>query len=345
MLIGAATAQCSTIEDLAFFGEHPERIPGAAYLGWDIGIDPKPYLSPNYEQREKHPFPVSIVGAASMMLSSELFHELGGFEDELSGSGNLEDSELCLRAWANACTVKVDPGAVCCHFDDPSKDKTPHPESPYIIPWYQDCEKNLFRFSFLHLPIDIHERYFKIAPDGTDLEALCVNPALVEHQRRIASARGVSRRGFFRALERLREMPRATNERHGVVASDLGAASFERRAHPLPLIVLRSDALEALTRHGERLVFPLGGVVAAGYGSLYSSQTESLAHVPGLSAEWADMFHQDVVAQYVAPWLYLSDRLAQTARALELGRLSAAGDDPMIDAAVALANRKLEGTL
>jgi GT2 family glycosyltransferase len=205
-VIGAAGASCDDERKfVALAARAPQGFPPPEHYGWNIVLSPKPDLFPNRRRLDEEPFRVPIVGAASMLVPSALFHQLGGFESELSGSGNLEDSEFCLRAWANGIPVLVHPQAVCCHLKDAEKSrrKVPSPEQPYIIPWYDDCEENLFRVSYLHFPQDIHLRYFSGAATGRDLKNRCMTETLERHKKQLEQQRGCRPEDFFCELERL----------------------------------------------------------------------------------------------------------------------------------------------
>lgn len=131
------------------------------YAGWRVELREKPDVAPIPLKKEySFPYRVPIVGAASMIVSRELYFRLGGFDQDLIGYGNAEDAEFCLRAWAFGCEVRVMPKSMVAHYVSPEKfqlkevSRTSATHAQYDL-----SEENATRVICLHLPKKQIEKY------------------------------------------------------------------------------------------------------------------------------------------------------------------------------------------
>jgi len=60
--------------------------------------------------------PVPYVGACALAISTNLFHQIGGFDAELYGVGSMEDCELAMRCWALGYDVMTTAWTRCWHY-------------------------------------------------------------------------------------------------------------------------------------------------------------------------------------------------------------------------------------
>jgi hypothetical protein len=95
-----------------------------------------------------------------MILSKELYFRIGGFDQDLVGYGNAEDAELCLRAWAFGCEVRLMPKSVAAHYLSPDKLKLKElTNTSSTHAQYDLAEVNASRVMLLHLPMAQIEKY------------------------------------------------------------------------------------------------------------------------------------------------------------------------------------------
>lgn len=149
------------------------------YGGWRLELGDKPETIPlPLKQHCSFPYRVPIVGAASMIISKELYFRIGGFDQDLVGYGNAEDAELCLRAWAFGCEVRMIRNTLVAHYisSDKLRLKELNITSP-IHTQYDLAERNATRVMCLHLPSLHLEKYL-----SKDLCGFQINDESIENR-------------------------------------------------------------------------------------------------------------------------------------------------------------------
>ena len=344
-ILGAAIANCSVLSDFLSLCSATRATQPAQYYGWQLRLTPRPRLTPNKHKPSDTPFKVPSVGATSMLISKEVFEQLGCFESELTGSGNTEDAELCLRGWCYNVPTIVVPTAVCVHYDDPIKTafKKAAPESPYKIPWYDDCEENAFRFSYLHLPDSIHDQYFATDSNGRKLCSVCLTSELMQRRARLDAQRGIRREHFMRLIEQLADSldSNGSLDNVAIFVEDSPQAYLERRFHNQPLFLTDQQLLERLTGEGLENVTYANSPSFSSYDELYRFYRPAIEVELGVAASWQESFHLDIAVQEAAPWLHLADCLSTLAKEQGVSRIISESSDARTVSAVAMSNRYL----
>ena len=166
------------------------------YYGWQHFYLPIPGSAPNHVKKSSRSFSIPLVEAASLVITRELFYDLGSFEDELTGSGNCEDDELCMRTWAFGYRVVVLPSILCFHYKAPlprhGNGVHSDPGEPFLKELYDDCLENVLRTLYLHLSekrfqslLDHYQTHpaFKADLDSIISERLKERKAFITRQR------------------------------------------------------------------------------------------------------------------------------------------------------------------
>lgn len=169
------------------------------YFGWFIRLAPRPQACVNRSRRSERPFAVPYVGAATLAIGRELFYDLGQFEGELDGYGNMEDAELAMRCWSFGHAVYVIPSVVCLHYTDKTKQALKHASrSRHILdhPQYDRAIENAIRVVYLHFPDSVAKemlvRFFHSPSAGVTVEAV-VTDRLESRKMRIDRCRKFDR--------------------------------------------------------------------------------------------------------------------------------------------------------
>ncbi len=179
------------------YSKQADKIPaGEIYYGYQVDGFPDPVIRKNFKKESSGPFKVPYVSACSLIVSKELFLQIGGFEEEFTGFGSVQDLEFCMRAWALGYEVNVIPSITCyhCYYGDSlkgkNKDGTAHPLQSSK---YDHSLENAVRAYYLHASEELfglflkrHETHREFKPNLDSLinEALKKRRILIDQKRK-----------------------------------------------------------------------------------------------------------------------------------------------------------------
>ncbi|MBI3316638.1 MAG: glycosyltransferase family 2 protein [Candidatus Omnitrophica bacterium] len=163
--------------EIALSGVPPKKkIKSQPCYGFTMTSLPMPELHAISSKRFHSPFEVPIVTARAMIVEKNLFFELGGFLNELTGYGALEDTEFCMRAWIFGKKVLAFADTECYHcLYGPRSTKSTRVEYekiPFYTEKYEGGVENAFRIFYLHSSenqfkqlIDFHKNLSGFSPN------------------------------------------------------------------------------------------------------------------------------------------------------------------------------------
>lgn len=306
-------------------------------FGWKVALTPLPWIVPRATREEGGPFPVPIVGAAGMWLPARVYRMLGGFFTGLTGYGSVEDTELCLSAWACGAQVLLVPNARCLHFIDPAQRKLKESATPgHDHPQYDEGSFNAARVARLHLPVSTF-----LESGYTDAELAAIpSREFTERSERLERQRLRAREEVLEIALDARDITTPEPGRAGIV---IDTARDRSRLDSFEHVVCCShDLFECLEGTTSSRLHRLSSPSSDGRGldalcryyrpEVWSRafDTRDAERFRAFPAEGARHV-EDIVLQYSAPFWYREDLLGSLLAAHRVSRLELAIENPLLD--------------